>query len=186
MASSSESKKTSGSSQKIIIVGLIFITVLLAAVIMLLSKRQLANVEDGNTPKIGYASDATVFLDEDALQAAMDEAMQNAANGTVALQYKNNAYSDDGVNFECHIVNSTGNRYDAFFAIYTDAEMTDQIFLSGLVRPGSGFEKITLDHALDSGTNVVYVAVTLVDTEEDGTQSIKAQVVHTMDFHVGE
>ena len=64
--------------------------------------------------------------------------------------------------------------------------MTDQLFLSQLVRPGSGFEKITLDRALDSGTNVVYVAVTLVDTEEDGTQSIKAQVVHTMDFHVGK
>ena len=64
--------------------------------------------------------------------------------------------------------------------------MTDQVFLSGLVRPGSGFEEISLDHALDPGLTTVYVAVTLVDTEEDGTQVIKSQVVHTMDFNVSE
>ena len=48
---------------------------------------------------IGYATEAKVMLDQDSLQAAMDEAMANARDGNVGLMYKNDAFSDDGVNF---------------------------------------------------------------------------------------
>lgn len=185
MDSSAQEKKVPLSTKKVIIIAAVIIAILLIVVIVLLTHSQ-QNVEDGTTPQIGYAADATVFLDEDALQGAMDEAMQNAANNSVALRYQNNAYSDDGINFECYIANSTSNLYDMFLAIYADAELTDQIFLSELIRPGSGFEKLKLEHALEPGVNTVYVAATLVDTEEDGTQVIKSQVVHTMDFHVTE
>ncbi len=167
-----------------VIAGLVVI--IAALVFFLLFRQDTATIEDGDTPRIGYATDAAVMLDQESLQAAMDEATKNAAEKNVALWYRNNAYSDDGVTFKCFVGNSSGNLYDAFLTIYADAEMTDQVFLSGLVRPGSGFEEITLDHALDPGTNTVYVAVTLVDTEEDGTQTIKSQVVHTMDFNVSE
>lgn len=185
MDSSAQAKKTPLSTKKVIIIAAVIIVALLIVVVVLLT-RSAQNGEDGTAPKIGYAADASVFLDEDALQGAMDEAMKNAANSSVALRYQNNAYSDDGINFDCYIANSSGNLYDAFFTIYADAEMTDQVFLSGLVRPGSGFETITLDRALDPGLNTVYVAVTLVDTEDDGTQAIKSQVIHTMDFQVTE
>lgn len=73
-----------------------------------------------------------------------------------------------------------------FLTIYADAELTDQIFLSGLVPVGSGFEQITLDRALEPGDHSVNVVVTQVDTDEDGVQVIKNQVAHTMDFHVEE
>lgn len=136
---------------------------------------------------IGYATEAKVMLDQNSLQEAFDEAMRNAAEGSVGLRYKNNAYSGDGKNFECFIVNSESNLYDMFLTIFADAELTDQIFLSGLVPPGSGFEAITLERALEAGDHTVYVALTQVDTdEESGEQVIKNQVVHTMEFHVTE
>ena len=141
---------------------------------------------DDSDSKIGYATDAEVILDQDSLQAAVDEAVENAKNGMVALQYQNDAFSDDGKTFSCLIANSASNLYDMFLTIYADDALTDQLFLSKLVPPGSGFEEITLDHALDPGDHTVYVAVTQVDTDDDGVQVLKNQVIHTIEFHVAE
>ena len=135
---------------------------------------------------IGYATDASVFTDQESIQAFMDEALRNAQDHYVSLWYQNNAFSEDGVNFTCRIGNSASNLYDMFLIIYADADMTDQIFMSQLLRPGMGFEKIKLDRSLEPGTTTVYVVVTLVHTAEDGTQTIKSQVSHTMDFNVSE
>ena len=52
--------------------------------------------------------------------------------------------------------------------------------------PGSGFESITLDRALEAGDHTVNVVVTQVDTDENGAQVIKNQVAHTMEFHVSQ
>lgn len=134
--------------------------------------------------RIDYATEAKVMLDQNALQAAADEAQRNARDGMIALQYQNNAFSKDGKTFSCRIVNSASNRYDMFLTLFADSELTDQLFLSGLVPPGSGFEEITLDRELEPGAHTVYVAITQVDTDEDGQQVIKHQVVHTMEFHV--
>lgn len=133
---------------------------------------------------IGYAQGATVVLDENALQAAVDEAQRNAEEGNIALNYQNDAFSMDGKNFTCYIVNDAANKFDMFLTICTDSSMTEQVLLTGLVPPGSGFQKLTLDRELGKGDHTVYVAVTMVDTEEDGTQVMKSQVVHTMVFHV--
>jgi hypothetical protein len=134
---------------------------------------------------IGYATEAKVMLDQDSLQAAMDKAMENAKYGNVSLLYKDNAYSKDGTNFSCYIVNSASNAFDMFITIYSDLEMTDELYLSQLVPPGSGFESLTLEHPLDEGDHTVYVAVTQVETDQEtGEQMIRNQVVHTMDFHV--
>jgi hypothetical protein len=82
-------------------------------------------------------------------------------------------------------MNSTGNIYDMFLGIYSDIEFTDELFLSQLVPPGSGFENITLEHALDVGDHTVYVVFTQVkDDEETGEETVANQVVFTMDFHV--
>lgn len=183
-----ETKSAPNSSKKLIIVGAIIIAVLLAVIVFLaLRPSAEAVIKDGEIPKIGYAAEAKAMLDENTLQAAIDEAMANAQNDSVGLKYKNDAYSEDGQNFECYIVNSDANIYDMFLTIYADSELTDQIFLSGLVRPGSGFDHITLEHALDTGDHTVYVALTQVDTDEEtGEQVIKGQVMHTMTFHVVE
>lgn len=173
----------SKSNQKLIII-LLAVLIALVGVILAVVLLRGRNAPD-DASRINYASEAKVLLDQDSLQAAMDEAMANARDGYIGLNYKNDAYSEDGTNFECYIVNSNSNIYDMFLTIYSDSEMTDQLFLSGLVPPGSGFEDIALSKALDSGDHTVYVALTQVDTDEEtGEQVIKNQVVHTMDFHV--
>lgn len=181
MDSSVETNKTPDSSKKVIVVAvvavLVVIVVAAAVVLYFLNGKETDN-------QLGYASDAVVLLDEDSLQAAVDEAMANAKNSLVALEYEEHAYSTDGKNFSCYIANSASNLYDMFLTIFADAELSDQVFLSELIPPGSGFEQITLDHALEPGDHVVYVAVTQVDTDENGTQVLKNQVVHTMTFHV--
>ena len=166
-----------------VIVGLVLVIAVLC--FFMFFRQKEGSVEDGSTPRIGYETDAKVMLDQDSLQAAIDEAQENAKNGMVALQYQNEAFSNDGKTFSCYITNAPSNLYDMFLTIYADAELTDQIYLSGLVPPGSGFEEITLEHPLDHGDHTVYVAVTQVDTkEETGEQVIKNQVMHTIIFHV--
>ena len=169
------------SSTKIIIaVVVVLVVAIVAAAAVIITLNQKAD----NSPRIGYSTEAKVMLDKDSLQAAMDEAMKNAEEGRIGLRYQNDAFSNDGVNFECVIANSSSNIYDMFLTIYADAELTDQIFLSELVPPGSGFENITLEHALDPVDHTVYVALTQVKTDENGEQVIHNQVMHTMDFHV--
>lgn len=176
--------KTVAVSTKIVIAAIVAAAVAVIAIIVAVVA--LRGQEETDSGRIGYSSDAVVVLDEDELQAALDEAAQNAANGNVALWYQNNAYSDDGTHFMCFIGNSKSNLYDCFLTIFTDAELTDQVFLSSLVPPGSGFEEIDLDHPLDAGDHTVYVAVTLVSDDENGDQVIRGQVVHTMEFHVNK
>lgn len=182
MDAPAETKKPAASSNKKVIAAA-------AAVVAVVIVAAIAAViwftrDSGDEGRIGYATEATVMLDQDSLQAAMDQAMQNARDGNISLRYKNNAYSEDGVNFSCYIVNSAQNSYDMFITIFADAALEDQLFLSGLLRPGEGFESIELERALDPGDHTVYVALTQVEENEDGEQVIHNQVVHTMDFHV--
>lgn len=179
-----ETKESKKPLDKRLVAVIIVLALVIVALCVFLFYRSTITIEDDNVPRIGYAADAAVMLDQDSLQAAMDEAMRNAADGNVALLYKNNAFSTNGTDFDCYIVNSSANKYDMFLTIFADAELTDQIFLSGLVPPGSGFESITLDRALPSGLQTVYVVLTQVDTDENGEQVLKNQVAHTMDFHV--
>lgn len=175
----------SKSNQRLIIILLAVLIVLLAIVLVVVLGKNDSQSVDNATPQIGYSTEAKVLLDQNSLQAAFNEALQNAEDGYVGLKYRNDAFSEDGTNFECYIANSEANKYDMFLTIFTDAEMTDQVFLSELVPPGSGFENITLSRALESGDHLVYVALTQVETDEEtGNQVIKQQVIHTMDFHV--
>lgn len=177
-----EAKKPLDKKLIAVIVGLILIIMVMA--FFLLFRKDPVTINDGDTPRIGYAAEAKVMLDQDSLQAAFDQAVENAAKGSIALQYKNDAFSNDGTTFSCHIVNSQNNMYDMYLTIFADAELKDQIFLSGLVPPGSGFEEIKLDHALEPGDHTVYVALSQVETDENGKQLQGNQVMHTMVFHV--
>ncbi len=167
-----------------VIICLVLVIIVMGCILLLRNGK--TSTDDNGMPRIGYATEAKVMLDQNSLQAAVDEAQKNAREGMVALQYQNDAFSKDGKTFSCHIVNSPANLYDMFVTIYADAALNDQIFLSGLVPPGSGFEEITLDHELEQGDHTVYVAITQVATGDDGEQTIKNQVMHTIEFHVGQ
>lgn len=185
MDASTESKKTSAPVNKTVVAvaALVLLAIVAISAFFLLGQKE----EDDGGLTIGYSSEAKVMLDQDSLNAAMQAAIENNKNNAIGLRYKNNAYSTDGLNFECSITNSEANLYDMFLAIFADVELTDQIFLSGLVPPGSGFDHITLDHELELGDHRVYVVLTQVDTDQEtGKQTIVRQVSHTMDFHVVE
>ena len=140
--------------------------------------------ETSNGFRIGYQEGLTAVEDPDALQHAVDEMIEKGKE-TVGLEYKNQAFSTNGIDFECYIANAQRNEYDMFIAIYGDQELTDELFLSGLMPPGSAFDHLTLNHALEPGANTVYVAFTQI-TEADGEQAIHAQVLVTMIFNVTE
>ncbi len=177
-----EYEEGGGSVNKILIVVIVLLLLAITAgcVYFFFIRKQPEEEPKG----IGYAMDAGVVLSQEELDAAMAAAAENAAAGRVALLYKNGAYSDDGENFKCYIVNSARNQYDMFLTMFTDAELTDQVFLSGLIPPGSGFDEVTLSHKLEKGEHTIYVVVTQVHTDENGEESILRQVTHTMDFHV--
>lgn len=134
--------------------------------------------------RIGYAEEGVTAVDDpDALQKAVDAAYAQAAEEGIALEYKNVAYSSDGTTFECYIANAEQNKYDMFIAIFADPELSDELFLSQLLRPGTAFSSVALSHPLDEGTHEVYIVHTQVE-EVDGEQAIRGQMTVTADFVV--
>lgn len=184
MSNSAKTAGTGGKTKLAIIIACAVVSVAVCITVCVMAMQSNKEPADATANMlVQYDNTASVILDQESLQDAVDEAMKNAQDGQVALEYKNDAYSSDGKTFSCYIVNARQNAYDMFLTLYADTEMTDQIYLSGLVPPGSGFEEITLDRELEKGDHLVYVAVTQVATE-DNIQVIKNQVAHTIEFHV--
>lgn len=156
-------------------VGIAVIVLMLAVVIIiLLMRKPEAELIDGDIPKVGYAAEGVMVLEsEDGIYDVLEP-------NSIALEFKNDAYSNDGKTFACYLGNSALNEYDMYVAIYSDAELTDLLYMSGLVRPGNGFEQITLDKELEEGDHRVYIAF----TQMEDPQTIHAQTLFTMDFHV--
>lgn len=168
---------------------LIVIIVLLAAAAVVLAVGKLGGetepeteqLGNASTPLIGYEKGVTVVDDPDALQKAVDDAFAEAAKGGVPVEYKNGALSADGVKFDCYIANPVNSDYDVFIAIYADPELTDQLYLSGLIPPGSAKRELELAHALQEGTTRTYVVFTQV---EDDHKTVHQQAIVTVDFTV--
>lgn len=125
---------------------------------------------------IQYATEGVVALDESGIHE------EKVDGKTIALEFKNDAYSYDGTTFSCYLGNSAMNKYDMYIAIYEDTSLEDDalLYLSGLVPPGSGFAEIKLDRALDVGDHRVVVAF----TQMADPNTMHAQTLYTMDFHV--
>ncbi len=167
---------------------LIIIIVLLLAVAAFLAvskfggkEPETENLGDASTPLIGYEEGVTVVDDQDALQKAVDEAYAKAAEGGVPVEFQNGATSTDGESFECYIANPTVSKYDIYIQIFSDVELSDQLYLSKLIPPGSAKRELKLDKKLEPGTHRVYVVYTQV--EEDHATA-RQQATVTMDFTV--
>lgn len=145
----------------------------------------------GENGRIGYATEGVVATDPETLQDQVEKIYEKAKEPGVALQYKNMAFSKDGQNFECFIGNSKDNAYDMFITIYADQSLTDELFLSELLRPGSRFENITLSRKLEPGEHTAYLVHTQVADEKDEEsdsiiQTVHAQVATTITLVVTE
>lgn len=169
----------------IVLVLFIFIAGLLAAVIYLLT-RQTDEVPQpiSAAPRLEYASEGVIFTeDPDALQKAYDEAVEKSAESVVPLSFRNVATSEDGVNFKCYVANPPRARFDMFVAIYADIEMTDELYMSQLLRPGTAYDSIQLNRVLAPGNHDVYAVFTTLE-DVDGEQVIRGQAAVAMEFRV--
>lgn len=133
--------------------------------------------EDINDGRIPYAEGVVVMEDTE---------IEPPEYGWMDLTYNYQAYSNDGTNFSCLLSNAPSNQYDLYFDLYADAELTDEIFLSGLLPPGTALEQVELNRTLPVGTTTVYVVFNQVDDDENGNQTIVNQTVVTVDFIVVE
>lgn len=131
---------------------------------------------DMGDSRIPYAEGVVIMEDKDIPQVE---------KGKIALRYKYQARSNDGINFSGMLGNDASNSYDLYFDIYADAELKDQIYLSGLVPPGSAIKEFQLKHELPEGTTTAYVSFNQVETDEEGQQALVSQTLVTVDFIVG-
>lgn len=157
---------------------IVLLVLILAALCFLvgrtfLQKEVQPEEETISTPKLAYAEGTTVVRDANALQDAVDKMAQKIEEGNMVLEYETEANSADGQNFVGYLANAAENSYDMYFDIYADSKMTDEIFLSGLVPPGSALENIKLNRKLKSGNHDAYLVFTTV---EDDHEAIHAQV----------
>ena len=178
-ASNAAAEDKSDNKRTLIIAGTLVavVAIVAAAVVMILNNRsEDVYIDDPGSP-LGYAEGA-VALDQSTLQSLVDGLV---SDGQFATEYSNDARSTDGRNFSCYIGNSGANIYDMYIQIFADAELTDQLLLTQLLRPGTALDKIRLDHSLAPGTHRVFVFFTQVD---DDHATIKGQFSVTMDFTV--
>lgn len=169
-----DEKKMASSGQKRLTLIIILAVIIIVGIGVAIKIAVPAPVAESDG--LQYATDGVVAIGNDGIY---DELMDDEA---IALEFKNDAYSADGKVFKCYVGNSPINKFDMFLAIYADPEMTDLICQTGLVSPGSAFETLELDRALEPGDHTVYIAY----TQMEDPKTIHAQTLHTMDFHVKE
>lgn len=164
---------------KWIILLVIAIAILIAACLLAFFWRFRGSEEESGG--IGYDANAMVVTDEDELQKMVDE--MQAKDGQISLEYKNVANSSDGSSFDCYIANSAKNKYDMYLGIYTDASYKEELFLTQLMKPGSGIKNFRSKKKLESGQHNVVLVFTLV---EEDHKTIHTQTVVTYVLNVEE
>ncbi|MCH5259497.1 MAG: hypothetical protein J1F18_07085 [Lachnospiraceae bacterium] len=110
--------------------------------------------------------------------------VEPADEGWINLRYNKKAFSTDGIHFAGLLANDPGNARDMYFDVYADENFEDQIFLSGLLKPGFGLQTIELLHELPAGSTTCYVIHNQVDADENGNQVIIRQMITTVEFVV--
>lgn len=148
---------------------------------------------DTNPPPVGALSWATegvtvVTAPED-LNERVDAMLENASQEGISVEYKNEAFSTDGETFECYIGNPLKSAYPMYITIYADTTFQEELFISGLLKPGQAFNKVTMSRVLEEGTHVLPICYTQVyepHTEGNDTDdfTIRAQTVITLNFNV--
>lgn len=161
----------------IIIIGIIVIILLILALIFVIMKENQEkenyiynpveeHIKDG---KLQY-DEAAIILDQDALQQAVNEMYEKVEDGMISLSHKNQAFSSDGRTFQCYIQNNIDNKYDFFINIYKDNTAEEQLYLSGLIPPGSGIDHFNSEIKLDPGA---YDALLVITQVEDDHETIR-------------
>lgn len=134
-------------------------------------------------------SGVTVTDNPEDLAEQVKTMYESAADEGIGVEYKNEAFSADGQNFDCYIGNPTSSSYPLFITIYADNSFQEELFVSGLIKPGQAFNKITFTRPLTEAQNTLPVCYTQVyepHTEKNDSDEfkIRGQAVITLNFNV--
>ncbi len=149
------------------------LTVMLVASIGTIGVLMTRKPPEEDEDQLGY-TDGAVILNQDG-------PYEVTPPDEITLEYNGSARSKDGQNFECLIANARENTFDMYIGIYSDAALSDELYLSKLFRPGTGFENITLNRALEKGTHTCYLVLTQVEKDRN---TIHNQIVVTINMIV--
>lgn len=177
-ASSAVPEKKGGKKKLFLLLVIILLLAAVGVTVFLWYRNQEDEDDDGG---LGYEKSAVVVTDQDELQKMVDE--MEARDGKITLEYKNVARSSDGSEFTCYVANSTINTCDMYIGIYTDASYTEELYLTQLMKPGSGITSFTCNKKMEPGTHEVVLVFTQV---EDDHKTIRTQVPVTYSLVVSE
>lgn len=171
--------ETKSSNKKIIIILVIIIVLLLAGgaafFIINANKKpaeQGALTSDGTIP---YAANVGMVKPNEDLAEKLKEGVEDR----IPLHFATTATSKDGENFKCVLGNPQGAKYDIYFDLYADEECTEQMYISGLVPPGSQIESFKSNKKFPKGTQDVVLVVTTVE-EDHKTLHLQTRVYLTL------
>lgn len=165
-----EEKKSSNKKLVIILIVVIVLLVAGGAAFLLLNGKKPA--EQGTLTSNGtipYAANVGVVKENEDLTSKLKEGTENR----IPLHFATAAQSKDGENFTCVLGNPQGAQYDMYFDIYADDECTDQLYVSGLVPPGSQLESFKSNKTFPKGTTQDVTLV--VTTVEDDHKTLHMQ-----------
>lgn len=165
--------ETKKSTNKAVVIVLVVIILLLigggaAAAVILLNRN--GDGETSQTGGIKYETNVGMVKPNEDLA----EKLKEGTGDRIPLHFSTTATSSDGTNFKCVLGNPNGAQYDIYFDIYADDACTEQIYLSGLVAPGSQLEGFTSSKTFPKGTQDVVLVVTQVEPDH---QTLRLQTM---------
>lgn len=183
-----EEKKSS--NKKVIIILLIIVIVLLigggvTALVLLNGSRgsgesnSMPTMSNGQIPLEVNAG----VLSPDQMAEWNSEALQQAEDNQIPINYAPIANSVDGKNFACEIGNPDGAKYYFYLDLYSDTTLSEEVYLSGLIPPGRGVTSFQTNKEFPKGETD---AVLVITTVQDDRSTIVAQTMVVLTLNVGD
>lgn len=166
-----EEKKSSNKKLVIILIVVIVLLVAGGAAFLLLNGKKPA--EQGTLTSNGtipYAANVGVVKENEDLA----EKLKEGTGDRIPIHFATGANSKDGENFTCVLGNPQGAQYDMYFDMYSDSTLSEQIYISGLVAPGSQLESFKSNKKFPKGNTDVVLVITTV---EDDHKTLHSQAM---------
>lgn len=88
----------------------------------------------------------------------------NVQDNQIPISFDPIARSTDGENFTCAIGNPAGAKYDMYLDMRADGALEEQVYMSGLLKPGQGITRFKTSKKFPKGnTDIVLVFTTVAD-----------------------
>lgn len=149
-------------SNKLVVIVIILLVLILAAAGVVIV--MLAKGGNDDTPSQGFTSETGIGYEMNAEVITTGDVAVSQPEG-IGIRYNTLAQSSDGWNFTCEIGNSTANAKDIYIDIYWDDSYEEELYLSGLLRPGQGIKSFKTSRQIPSGYHDVVLVPTLVEDD---------------------